>query len=288
MKRTPWNKPNQHSNKLNLSNNVCHDSILIDDVKKLFANLDIDPSQYPDEYKAYRAISDYHNVKIENIAIGHGSGELMNRLLYIFKEKKISIISPTWQIPEVMSAIIGMNYVTGYDQTADVVYVANPNGQTGSKINGLESLSQLHEWVIVDEAYMDFCDQKSLCTNRPDNVIILKSLSKSLSMAGLRFGYLIGNEAIVDHIQQIRPNYVTNIFVTEALPELLQMIPGHVNRMIETRNYIESNYDCLKSNANYVLFKNPPAFISKWKTKRIKNLTRMSLLNLKDFIDASS
>jgi hypothetical protein len=81
---------------------------------------------------------------------------------------------------------------------------------------------------------------------------------------------------------------VTNSFVIDALPYLLDMIPAHVERMLETRDYIESNYDCVKSNANYVLFKNPPMFVSKWETKKINGLTRMSLLNLKDFIDAST
>lgn len=290
MKRNPWNKPNRvlKNKRLNLSNNVCHDSILIDEVKDLYKKLEIDPSQYPDEYDAYCTLSDYYNLPIENIAIGHGSGELMNRLLYLFREKRISIMSPTWQIPEVMGSIMNLNIVNKYDPDADIVYIANPNGQTGTIVNGIERICDKHEYVIVDEAYIDFSSKESMFTNRPDNVIILRSLSKSLSMAGLRFGYLFANDLLVEQVQQIRPNYVTNSFVIDALPYLLDMIPAHVERMLETRDYIESNYDCVKSNANYVLFKNPPMFVSKWETKKINGLTRMSLLNLKDFIDAST
>jgi histidinol-phosphate aminotransferase len=286
MQRTPWNKQKKLEYKLNLSNNVCHDSILIDEVKELFVNLDIDPSQYPDEYKVYDALSNYYNIDIDNICIGFGSGEIMSRILNVFSNKSISIISPTWQIPEVLSEITGMDYSLDYNPSADILYIATPNGQNGQDFD-FKNLISNHELVIIDEAYNDFSDVPSLVPNIPDNVIVLKTLSKSLGLAGIRLGYAFANNDLIDMLQQVRPNYVTSCFVSESINTLLNMIPKHVERMKETRDYIESNYDCVKSNANFVLFKNPPKFINKYKTKEINGLTRMSLLNLKDFIDAS-
>lgn len=89
-----------------------------------------------------------------------------------------------------------------------VIFLANPNNPTGTltprkRIRELLNATQVEALVVVDECYFDFCGE-SVIDLLPDapNLLILRSLSKSGSMAGLRFGYAIGNREMIESLER--------------------------------------------------------------------------------------
>ena len=77
--------------------------------------------------------------------------------------------------------------------------------------------------------------------------------------------------------------WVVNSVVESVGFELLCLIQEHTNRLVETRDYIESKYDCVPSNANYVLLKNEEPFFKHFRYKIINGLHRLSLTDPNTF-----
>lgn len=94
---------------------------------------------------------------------------------------------------------------------AALTIVCNPNAPTGSFINAHELASladELDGVLLIDEAYVDFAEQN--CTSLVkdfDNVIILRSLSKGYSLAGLRFGYAIAQPNLIEGLIKVKDSY---------------------------------------------------------------------------------
>jgi histidinol-phosphate aminotransferase len=292
--RPSWQESRYNDKKINLSNNICYDKILLDKIDNLVESNKFNFRQYPDEYIVYKSVSKYHNVDTKNISIGYGLGELIIRILKLKQIKKISIISPTWAMVEVFSNIFNIEHTLTLDYSANTLYLANPNGVTGKCLlkNEIIQLLDRFDLVIIDEAYGEFTNEEfsviDIASER-DNLIVLKSFSKSLGLAGLRFGYAIGNENIVNQLQTTRPSCIMNNMLITICDDLFKLIPEHVDRMMETKHYIETNYDCIPSHGNYVLLKNEiPGLEDTFMVKKLPNgIIRMALTNLDIFKHAS-
>ena len=100
-----------------------------------------------------------------------------------------------------------------------------------------------------------------------DNIVVLRTLSKSLGQAGLRFSYAIGNESIINFLQMHRPSCASHSFMMPILEQLLDSISGHVDRMKQVKFYLEKEYKCSPTNANFVIFEQLPNNINLVKTK---------------------
>ena len=286
MIRPDWNKLRYNDTKINLSNNICYDYEVLDKMDTLMTKK-FNFRQYPDEYIVYKSIGNHHNIHTSNIAIGYGLGELIKRILSLSKIKKLSIITPTWLMVEIFSNINNIEYSSTLDYTANALYIANPNGMNGSCLTKNEIIDLLgkFELVIVDESYGDFSEKEfSVLTMAPelDNLIVLKTMSKSLSLAGIRLGYAISNNQIIYELQLNRPSCVVNNILIPIIDDLFEMIPSHVSRMTETKKFIETTFECIPSHGNYVLIKNPPSKIEDhFMIKHIPNFaSRVALTNL--------
>lgn len=259
--RPPWDKKESISEILDLSQNVCIDSHL-----PVFT---FDPLVYDDPYYSYKALSEYHNVSIDAIAIGLGLSELIVRILTVIKHRGWSMMiadHPTWQ--PVTALQIALKIPTG----TDVLYVADPNGNNGQR----GSISGQYKLIIRDKSYADFTGDTSINLNE----LTLKTFSKSLALPGARFGWVIGPKDIIQEVQDIRPARVTIGGMCNNIKFMLSQIKPHVSRMNETKQYLESKYSCVSSLANYVLFKNPPQWHKNVQMKKINDLYRMSLVDM--------
>ena len=287
--RVSWYKPSVEDQRINLSNNVCYDlphQGRVDALLRLSHKGGY--NQYPQESKIYEHLSDYYGVPAQNMAVGLGLGELIPRIFNIFRDKKFSIVTPTWQMATGFCEVNCIEYTEGVDLNADILYIANPNGLNGSVVDRdiLESFFDAFEYVIVDESYEDFCRPTCSVIDRAitrNNVLVCKTFSKSLALPGLRFGYCFGHPDVIFRLQQLRPSGVVNSVVESVGFELLCLIQEHTNRMVETRDYIESKYDCVPSNANYVLLKNEEPFLKHFRYKIINGLHRLSLTDPNTF-----
>ena len=286
--RVPWYKSQPQNNKINLSNNICYDLEHSLKVSELIRENGNGLSQYANESKIYDHLSEFYGVEKQKIAIGMGLGELIPRIFNIFRNKKFSIVTPTWMMATGFCEVNCIEYVEGIDLSADILYIANPNGQDGKIIypDMINQWCDAFEYVIIDEAYEDFCvpswSSLPMAIMR-DNVLVCKTFSKSLALPGLRFGYCFGGNDVIWRLQQLRPSGVVNSIVEKIGLELLGLIEDHVERMVETRNYIESKYECSSSNANFVLLKNKESFLDNFQYRTINGLHRMSLMDLDTF-----
>jgi histidinol-phosphate aminotransferase len=95
------------------------------------------------------------------------------------------------------------------------VILANPNAPTGVLLAHqdlpaiIEHQRRLHKTLIIDEAYIDFADTVSAASfiNEYPNLLVIRTLSKSASLAGMRAGYALGGEALIDGLCRIRDSF---------------------------------------------------------------------------------
>jgi histidinol-phosphate aminotransferase len=97
------------------------------------------------------------------------------------------------------------------DTDATLMMIVNPNAPTGhlNPSAALERIAARFRGVLlIDEAYVDFAGESALpLVQRHANVLLLRTLSKGYSLAGLRFGYAIGQRALLEQIEKVRDSY---------------------------------------------------------------------------------
>jgi len=283
--RPDWKVPPPTGAKYNLSNNVCIDPVI---------KISINPNEltkYPNYYPPYRAIASYYKVKIEHLVIGFGIGELFPRMLQYCDLGSITIVEPAWPMPGIHLDILKTSYNSvRFDEltlgNSDTLYISNPNSLNGTVLSKQQITKLLthYRYVICDEAYMDFSSHSMIDSYEEySNLIILKTFSKSIAMPGLRCGFCISsNTQFIDNMQLNRPNAVMTGIASTLVPKLVEMIPKHVARMKLTKNKIESTYECIPSEGNYVLLKNDSMInYNNVEVKEVsQGIYRMALFNL--------
>jgi histidinol-phosphate aminotransferase len=150
---------------------------------------------------------------------------------------------------------------------APVTVVCSPNNPTGGVLP-LGDLARLcgeaDGLVIVDEAYHEFSGQSAvpLLAEHP-NLIVLRTFSKAMGVAGLRLGYLLGAPEVVREINKARLPYNLNFFSQAAALAVLEEAPAFgevVGRLIAMRDRLARDLAALPgvrvfpSRANFILF----------------------------------
>src|SRR5262249_19641458 len=95
---------------------------------------------------------------------------------------------------------------------ADLTFLANPNSPSGTVISAAEIESvrtTLDGPLVVDEAYADFAEDNALeiVKRGAKNVVVTRTLSKSYSLAGIRFGFAIGDAALIQQLYKVKDSY---------------------------------------------------------------------------------
>lgn len=199
---------------------------LMDEIKANFENL---LTQYPSGQRINSLLAAKNfNIKIENIAIGNGASELIKSIMQNIKGK-IGIIRPTFdEYPNRYSETVEFRPNTDdFSYTADdvinffddknikAIVLINPDNPTGNYIKK-QDLLKLNEWTkrkkiifILDESFVDFSDEKNATLieqtfiEKNKHLIIIKSISKSYGVPGLRLGILVcGDSKIIDNIKK--------------------------------------------------------------------------------------
>ena len=241
--RPDWTKRHFKSdNRLDLSFNVCIDR---------YINYKFNPNQFAEASKCYDILANYHNVSPYNIAIGFGISDLINRVIQFcaLNNLGLDIFGNSWK------AVKGYKDAYRVESGKDVAYVASHNGNDGSilMLDQVDTLCDEYQWVMLDEAYSDFYPIKY---NDRNNLIRFKTMTKSLPLPGIRFGWCYGNDYFIKQIQDLRHAHHCIGDVENQLPNMLGEIPFHVERMLESKSIIESEYDCRETHGNYVLINN--------------------------------
>lgn len=285
IERPDWKKVIQDK-KIDLTKNVHHDKILNDKIKDIIQNSNF-ILNYANDSKIYKSIAQYYKISVENISIGFGATDLIQRVINSIKIDKLYIVNPSFMMVDVYCKMINLDYeFINFDQIEKIkeknnsgIYIVNPSGVNGEAIEVKPYIKDF-KWIVLDEVYSDFFDKFSLLGKTLSNIIIIKSLSKSLGIAGLRVGFCYGSTDLINEVQKLRMSQVTTSLASLVIPEIIDMTPDVVSRMKESKIFLEKKFECKKSYANYVLFKEKNIYTEKFGAKNIDGYLRMALADM--------
>ncbi|MTI61322.1 MAG: histidinol-phosphate transaminase [Firmicutes bacterium] len=169
-------------------------------------------------------IAQKESLNIEEVFIGNGSDEVLAFSFMAFFDPDSTILFPeiTYSFYPVYSSLFNINYNlisvkddftfhrSDFFQENDGIIFPNPNAPTGIYLT-LDNIEKIlarnrGSLVIVDEAYIDFADDHSAVDliKNYDNLLVVRTFSKSRSLAGLRVGYALGQPSLIEGLDRIK------------------------------------------------------------------------------------
>ena len=245
--------------------------------------------RYPDPvFAELRAeLAKLNGTRPENVFVGNGSDEVLAVAAKCFVEgdETIGSLDPSYSLYKTLAAIRDVKWV-GFDrrqalaQAPDprlvrsnvaLFLLTNPNAPTGEFAEPTEVAAFARRFrgvVIVDEAYADFARGNCMplaadAKNR--NVLVMRTFSKSYSLAGLRVGYCVGPQDLIDAMYKVKDSYnVDALAQAVALAAVRDQawMKANVAKVTRTRarfvgELTRRGWDVLPSEANFV-FARPP------------------------------
>lgn len=246
---------------------------------------------YPDHECAglREAIAAYDNVDADNVFVGNGSDEVLSFCFYAFFDSdRGPVLFPnfTYSFYPVYCDFYGIPYRTvplrpdlsleidAFKQRNGGIVLANPNAPTGLAVSlpEIETIINCRSpdtWFLLDEAYIDFGGERGnrLLDEYP-NVLIVRTMSKGFSMAGLRIGYALGPSNGISALNKVKNSF--NSYPVDRLAQELAIIAiknaryyVEINqRVVHTRDRIISalrsiGWMVVPSSSNFIFAKHP-------------------------------
>ena len=237
-----------------------------------------------------RKLAEIYKMPVECTMVGNGSDELLSLIFRAFVERAdvVHTTFPTYVLYSVLIGLadareqrheIGTSDVlpeTMLNAVGKLALISSPNAPTGVQVS-VESVGCLCEQfdglVVLDEAYVDFAAVNGLgLIGRHKNLIVLRTMSKSFSLAGMRIGYVFAAPDIIDVLMKVKDSYNLNrlsqVAALAALNDYTWM-EQNVERICNTREQVRSmlmelGCDVPRSQANFLWVK-PPADIEAYK-----------------------
>ena len=247
--------------------------------------------RYPDgnSGELCRAIAENLGVGKEHVFCGNGSDEVLALAYQAFFSGKETVLTPDisygfypiWgDMYDVSAKILPLDNHFAIDaddyRNGNGVMIANPNAPTGIALSlaEIESIvwNNQNGVVIVDEAYIDFAKVESAVSliSKYENLLVVRTFSKSYSLAGLRVGFAVGNKALIEGLQRVKDAFnsypLGMLEQTGAKAAILDT--GYWNeqrrRIIATRDKTAENlrkvgFETLDSHTNFLFMKSQEA-----------------------------
>ncbi len=233
-----------------------------------------------------RAIADYSGASPDQIIVGgDGADEIIDLLGKTFMDPGSEFIVPLpsymyyeytlrpygarpvyakWDMEE--NTVDTDSVIESINDRTRLIFLCTPNNPTGGLIsedNIIKILESTSALVVVDEAYFEFAGISNIkLLEDYENLLILRTFSKAMGLAGMRIGYGISNTRIIDYMHRVKPVFsLTRLSHVAALATLSDKdyIKKSVDFSIKSREYLYSKLQqmdkirVLKSYANYLL-----------------------------------
>ena len=257
------------------------------------ATLDIGFHRYPDRSATTLrdALAHHHGVSAGEIFCANGSNEVLQLLFLAFggPGRSVGLFEPTYTLHAHIARLTGTNVVPAQrdgtfaipeeakakvlERQPSLVFLCSPNNPTGAAENrqtveGL--LAATASWgglVVVDEAYGQFAPWSAIDLRREDvpgseRLVVVRTFSKTWSMAGLRLGYLVADPRVVAAMDLVALPYHLDAWKQQAGTMALEYVDDMnqaVERIRSERQRVVEALGCLKvtqwpTDANFVLF----------------------------------
>lgn len=244
-------------------------------------------SRYPefDPIELNARLAEFAGWRADGVLTGNGSNELIEALLLVVvgAGTRVVIPEPTFTLYALLTNLLGGEIVRvsldaelEYDarglararreSAAPLTIVCSPNNPTGCvlSLDDLRALlSESDGLVAVDEAYHEFSGQSAVpLLHEFDNLVVLRTFSKAMGMAGLRVGYLMASPALVREINKARLPYNLNFISQMAAGAALEeaaLLRINVARLVRERERLSAELRALPgvkvypSQANFLL-----------------------------------
>ena len=204
----------------------------------------------PDACSLQIKLADHHQLSPNSILVTNGSTEAFYLLAQLFRNMHSLIFIPSFSEYEDACKVSNHHISFVENKTAlqnnykkiKAVWLGNPNNPDG-KTTSRETIEQFcvnnpDTILIIDEAYADLCADFESClplVEKLQNIVVVRSLTKTFAIAGLRLGYLVTNDTLAKKIAALR-------------------MPWSVNALaIEAGKYIIDEYATIAPNSNLIL-----------------------------------
>lgn len=248
-------------------------------------------NRYPDPHQKElrNALSKMIGISFGKLFFGVGSDEIIDLLIRIFCEPGISnviIPTPTYGMYKVAceindiearTVLLDNNFdldvdktLLAIDESTKMIFLCSPNNPTGNVISAEKIIAlakKINGIIFIDEAYIEFAEEESFLShlNNFKNVIVSRTFSKAWGLAGVRCGYCIADELIIDLLFKVKAPYTINKLTSDIIikalkrvnlkNDLIKKINMEKDRLIlklRELKYVEKIYP---SDANFILIK---------------------------------
>jgi len=223
-----------------------------------------------------------YGVKPENIIAGNGSDEILSILLrsFVGPQGRVAYPVPTYSLYDTLVQIqdgvsARVDYPADFSlpealagQNAALTFLCNPNAPSGTLVSLAEIAKlagALAGILVVDEAYVDFAESEGASAipliRQFPNLVVMRTFSKSFSLAGMRIGLAFASEEIIAGMIKVKDSYNLNrlslVAATAALSDMAWM-KRNAERIQRSRKKLSAalkrmGYQVYPSHANFVL-----------------------------------
>lgn len=258
------------------------------------AIIDISLNRYPereaDDLRA--AIARHHGVDANQVYCANGSNEVLQSILLAYggADRNVIVFEPTYALHSHIARVTGTPVVAGvrnaqflvdleeYDRVADasqalgplnpaVTFICSPNNPTG-RLEPFETIEAILErspgLVIVDEAYGQFAPRSALeLLSKHRNLLVVRTFSKTWSLAALRLGYVIADPEIIEALWRVTLPYhldaikqTAGVLALDYEREMDDRVKRIVAERIRLANALSAiSIEVVPSEANFILFR---------------------------------
>ncbi len=237
----------------------------------------------PTAAPARQAIARRFGLDPSQVALGNGGDELIEMCFRAFADAGDSVAFPTPTYP-LFEPLCRIHQTTpsthptelpwelpaslGPDP-APLKFIVNPNSPTGALFDlpSVEAAVAASSGVVViDEAYVDFASRSALeLIDRHENVLLLRTFSKSYGLAGMRIGFAIGPRDAIEALDSVKDSYNVDRLAIVAAVAAIEDVDHHktvVDEVVRNRgdlagDLVEMGFDLVPSSTNFVFVKPP-------------------------------
>lgn len=268
--------------KLNTNENPYPPSPAVLSVLRGAVNADLRLYPDPDGRALKRTIAEMHGLAEANVFLGNGSDEVLGHAFRALLKHERPILFPdvTYGFYPVYSALFGIEFQTvplddsfqvdvlDYARPNGGIVLPNPNAPTGIALDLVQIRSLLEQCprsvVVIDEAYVDFgAESAASVVEEYSNLLVVQTLSKSRSLAGLRVGFAIGHPGLVEALDLVKgcfnsyPLDRLALAGAEAALRDTEYFEATRHRVMETRDWLAREletlgFEVLPSKANFL------------------------------------
>ena len=234
------------------------------------------------------AIAKHYTVTTQQIFVGNGSDEVLAHVFMALLKHDLPILFPdiTYSFYPVYCGLYGVEYETvpladdfsinpaNYcGRPNGGIIFPNPNAPTGCllALAAIEEILRANpdSVVVVDEAYVDFGGKSAISlVNRYDNLLVVHTLSKSRSLAGMRVGFAVGHPALIEALERVKNSFNSYPLDRLAIVGAVAAIEDEAyfeqccSAVIATRDNLTAKlqslgFDVLPSAANFIFACHP-------------------------------